>query len=235
MTTTMTTPDNAPRDLAGLMALSRAIRFRLAINMGIVVAGTNEANAFVSSTPEVQSKTLLDALLVRDGAGGQPQQQQLPPQQQMPAPMQPTGSVMPQQMMPPQMGGAGMAPPPQMAPAAAPASRQPSTQADPANAGGAAGAAPAANAAVIKAVQELKAELKGIKAELETCAGAGDLEELSEVVKGLTRVTRMILVLQLELAEASLGMDKPTLMGMVAVMSNGDELDVLLKGIEGKG
>jgi hypothetical protein len=238
------TPDNAPRDFASLMGLTRAIRYRLALNMNLVLAGSDAAKGFVGATPENQSKALMEALAARDGGGGQPQTQQAQ-QAQAPAPMQPTGHVTPQQMggLPPAMGQGGMqSPPPAMGSlqSPAPTKRSPATPSDPTNSGSQAGTPAAVDPAALvklnKKIDDLTKMVGEIKSELDEVPSIGNLEELSETIQGLARITKMNTILLLELAESALSMDKVTIASMVMSISDSGEFDNILKAsAEGKG
>ena len=70
----LVTPDNAPPDLQGLLGLSRSVRFRLALNLGIITPGTPECMAFLSSSQEIQATALLEALRNRNIMSGAPKE-----------------------------------------------------------------------------------------------------------------------------------------------------------------
>ena len=234
MTQALLTPENSPRDIASLVGLTRAIRYRLALHMDMFPAGSDAAKGFVGATPEVQSTALAGALAARDG-GPAPQQSHQAPQQ-APAPMLPQGNVAPQPMMPPPMMGGqqntGMAPPQIGGQAPGAIKRSPSTVSDPNNSGAQGGVGGGVDAAAIAMILK---QLKAIKDEVDLCPGAGDLEEVAETVKGLARINKMMFILMLELAENALGMDKVTICGMIVSISDSGEFDNLLKAAaEGK-
>ena len=120
--------DNAPRDLNALTALSRAIKYRLALNLPLFQAGSDQESAWISMSEGQQAQELLNALLAHD-AGQQPAvtQQAPPPQAPAQAPPQQTGApVTPAPMM--AAPGAPIAPAPM---AAAPYTGQATPQAPP--------------------------------------------------------------------------------------------------------
>lgn len=317
----MITPDNAPRDLGALTALSRAVRYRLALNTNIYQAGSDQEKAWVAMTPQQQAESLLGVLQDRDRNAGQspaapavqpaPQPAAQPmmsqptaPQPMTPQPMSPqpiapqpivaTAPVAPQpvaaqpmtapvvgapmapqpltatapqpapqlayqpapqptpmfqqpapQPAPPPMAGApamaaapqpmapqpltATAPTPAPAPVATqPSGRQPSTVSDPTNAGAAGGTPFAAG------VNGLQQQLQAIKAELETCAGTGETEELKSLILGMSRTLNILGIVLLELAEGQLGMDKPTIIAMANAASKAGEPEKWFEGVQGK-
>jgi hypothetical protein len=219
----MVSPQNAPRTLEGLLELSRAVRYRLALNMELVSAHpeADSTKAFLTEPPHVQAQTLLDALYTLDNNGGAQSPQNAMAQV---TPMQPSGHVLPapapgqmQPMQPPQPMQQQLPPTP---------ARQPSTLGDPNNAGSL--SAPKQAEAGVSADIAAK-----ILKELEACAGIGETDELKDLQLASIRLQRIILMLCLEVAENTLGMDKATIISMVAASSVSGEIEVLLKQVEG--
>ena len=135
--TPMITPDNCPRDEAGLKLLSRVVRYRLALNLGLFANETPAESAFAAADDQVQVTTLLTALQARDAQMNGHQYTPPPSQPMVPAPMTPQplavapapvpgGYGAPQPMTPQPMqpmapqGQPQYAPPPPMQPMAAP-------------------------------------------------------------------------------------------------------------------
>ena len=105
----LVTPDNAPRDAAGLHLLSRPKRYNLALAMALFPNESPEEQAFIAADDPTQVHALQAALQQWDAArGGAPQQAQQPPQQAQPQQYAQPG-VPPQQ----QYAQPAAAPPPQ--------------------------------------------------------------------------------------------------------------------------
>lgn len=103
----MQTVESVPRDINTILGLSRAIRYRLVLNLGIFQNGSPEEGSFIGADNQTQSQMLLDALLARDsGQQIQPmpqmQNMQQVPQISAPVQMQPQ-SVQPTVYAPPPM------------------------------------------------------------------------------------------------------------------------------------
>lgn len=241
MAASMVSPDNAPRSIEGLKGLSRAVRYRLALNMGIVGSQPEspDTKAFLGSDVQIQAQTLLDALNAKDSGNGMQMQETPamapapPPMQQVhPAPMQPAQMPPMQPMQPMQPGQ--QEPQVQTQQPAPAATRQPATQADPSNAGAQTG--PALSANIMSKMDGIELKINSIAAELEGVPGMGEIEELKDFILGTLRVNRLTLMLLLELAENTLGMDKETIIAMIAAATASGEVEELLtKTYPGKG
>lgn len=69
MSTAVST-DNAPRDMEGLKELKPHRRYSLALALGIIQNGSQEEQAFLASTPDIQSQAISQALTARDAVNG---------------------------------------------------------------------------------------------------------------------------------------------------------------------
>ena len=98
----LVTPENAPRDAAGLQLLSRPKRYNLALAMGMFPNESPEEQAFIAADDQTQVQALQGALAHRDAIGGVAPQQYAPaPQQYAPAPQQYAPAPVPQYAPPP--------------------------------------------------------------------------------------------------------------------------------------
>lgn len=117
------TPETAPRNKEGLMALTRSARIRLAMQINMLPSEDVE-KAFVSGTDDDQSNALLAGLQIVDQQRGQPLQHLQPPmqsnpQQQVPMQTQPGQPMMQPMTQQPQQGFGGPQMPPVIPPPAA--------------------------------------------------------------------------------------------------------------------
>ena len=261
MTITMVTPENAPRDYAALLGLSRAVRYRLILTMG-VQPHSEEESAFMKAAPDVQSQTVLAMLQRRDAETGQPpmtslvmgqptgaapQPMQMAPQQMAPQPMQQQPQYQPQPQ--PTLGGVQMAPPMQTQPVQmAPQPMQLVPQRQPQPATIAMGGTPAPmqqrqpqtpadpgnnGNAVLSTLTRMHQALEAVNKALGDRASSAEVEDLRNLIVGLGRTQSLMFILLLELGEKTLEMDKGTLCRMVAAASDQGEPENLLNATLG--
>lgn len=118
----LVTVENAPRDEAGLLELSRAIRYRLSLQLKC-------EDGFMAATNEEQAQVLMNALIAKDGesGGAEEQTEEEAPEEETPAP--------PPARTPPAAPGRAIKPASTIVkPVTAPV-RTPSTAGDPSNKG----------------------------------------------------------------------------------------------------
>lgn len=103
MSANLITPENCPRDLGGLVALTRIVRYRLALSLSLFPDGSAQEQAFISADDTTQSQALLTALQARDAG-------ELPGNgHQMPAPYVPQ-VIVPSAVIQTPINGAGQQP-----------------------------------------------------------------------------------------------------------------------------
>ena len=263
MTMTTVTPDNAPRDATQLMLLPRAIRYRLALVLGLVQPNSPEEQAFMVATTETHAQVLLAGLLQRDANQAltpapqmvpNPGPQQMPPQQmQQPQQMMPQQMMMrPPQMMPapqtmpqpvfaqpmqqqpmPMMQPAPMQPAPMQQPQRQPQATSPAPQAPGPQRQPQTGGADAGSGAMVTTLTRMHQALEAVNKELGNRASSAEVEDLRNMIVGLGRTQSLMLILLLELGEKSLELDKATLCRMIAAASDQGEPENLLSTVLG--
>lgn len=263
MTASIISIDNAPRDLAKLTEFTRAVRYRLALNLGICNNGTPEEQAFLAAEPAVQAQTILDALALRDAQGGAPQQPQAiqtgmvglpvavtpqpvvaqPMGQPVAQPPQPPQAVQPQVQQPQQMQAPPQPPAPQpqvqqlpaQQPPAPPAAVGPQTPAT-------SGRQPVTNSDPqnIGAQPGLPTALQTLDNNLQTIYKAiqeqkQEVGTLKQLLLGSLRIQNTLTLIMLEVAESELATDKATIIKMVnKLISMGEPEKLFEQDSEGK-
>lgn len=249
MTAALVTLQNAPRDLQQIMAMSRAIRFRLALNMKLFETAegsdsTEVEKAFTTSGTDVQSEAILKALLKYDQDSGVAAPSQHPP------------AITPK----PIAASPGVLKPTALIPSKEAAlSRAPQTSGDPANKGSAT-TAPAASTptgdvssaqmlavigkvwdtmgVVAKDVENLKT-LQNERAEdlvsvISQLAHANaKLIDVQSSLEASKKVQDLLLGLVVEMAQAQMGLDRGSMVKLAAIAA--EEALELITGAETEG
>ena len=222
---------NLPRDPASLALLPKPVKYRLAMQLGILNAADSEGQkAFLLATPAEQGATLAAAL---QNAPAAPQVSMMPVVQQP----QPPQMMAPPQMAPAQMAPARMPPmsapmgmPAPMAPAGGVIQRTPVTASDPGNVGGAGNGyqgppqmatfqppqavqAPSDPGAVLKILSSLHANTAKLSKDLEETPDT--VAELYDIVLGQAKMLQVQSLLLLMLVEGQMNISRDALVALI--------------------
>jgi len=227
-------PSTLPRDPASLALLPKPVKYRLAMQLGVLNAADSEGQkTFLLATPAEQGAVLAAALQNAPAAPqvsmmspAQPPQPPQPPQM-MPQQMPPQPMRAPQMMarMPPQPAPMGMPAP--MAPAV---QRTPVTASDPGNIGGAgnghqgppqmvafqppqAAQAPSDPGVVLKILSSLHATTAKLDKALEETPDT--VAELYDIVLGQAKMLQVQSLLLLMLVEGQMNISREALVALI--------------------
>lgn len=239
--------DNAPRDLEGLTAGGRPLRYRLCLSLGLVEPNSDEEKAFFSMSTEEQAQFVLDGLLARDATKGNGKAVQTAPtpadiedevEEDEEEPEEDESLMQPPQRLgPPQP----MAPPTTMAKAppqpfqrvsdsGTVVKRTPSTKADPNNSGEIAAqvASPEGPKLLLGAMQKIVESNTHIHKTVEALGeGYGNLYDL---VAELQKQNKVAMMIALYAAQETMGLTQEVILQMAVSDLQEGALDQLVQG-----
>lgn len=235
MTASLITVQNCPRDKGAILATSRAIRYRLALTLGIFKFEDGSPDpelekAFTTAADDFQAEALLSALMAADQAAGVPAHGSQPPPPQAAAVRQPATVTAAPGVLKPTV----MKTEPTLA-------RQPSTAGDPANKGAtnkaaAAVAGPAGESQMLAVIGKVWDTMQGVGKNVDTLTSLNNehaesfvqivgqlanvsakLVDLKAELDSSKKVQGLLLGLIVEMAGAQLGLDRGSMVKIAAV------------------